>query len=56
MEKYMGEMINKYNILDNCLKECGVNVGYYLKRKMFEDVDWIYVAQSKVSGGHFRTQ
>jgi hypothetical protein len=32
-EKYNGEMINKDNILDNFLKECGVNIRHYLKEK-----------------------
>lgn len=30
-EKYKGEMINIYNILDNFLKEYEANIGYYLK-------------------------
>jgi hypothetical protein len=48
-------MINKYNILENFLKECEVNIGYYLKGN-FENVEWIYVAQSRASGGHLWTQ
>lgn len=32
-KKYMGEMINKYNILDSCLKEYEVNIGYNIKEK-----------------------